>query len=50
MNAYQKCTINSTKITVAYTCSQKSTVQILSHLDMYINLYEKDKLIIQEFM
>jgi hypothetical protein len=43
MNTYQKCIINSTKITEAYTCSQKSTVQISSHLAKYINLYEKDK-------
>jgi hypothetical protein len=43
MNTYQKCTINYTKITVAYICPQKSTIQIWNHLDMYINLYEKDK-------
>jgi hypothetical protein len=43
MNTYQKYTINSTKITVSYKCSQKSTIQISSHLDNYINLYEKDK-------
>jgi hypothetical protein len=43
MNTYQKCIINSTKITETYTCSQKSTVQIWNHLDMYNNLYEKDK-------
>jgi hypothetical protein len=42
MNTYQKCSINSTKITVAYICSQKSTVQISSYLDKHINLYEKD--------
>jgi hypothetical protein len=41
MNTNQKCTINSTKITVAYKCSQKSTIQIWNHLDMYNNLYEK---------
>jgi hypothetical protein len=45
MITYQKYTINSTKITVAYICFQKSTVQIWDHLDMYINLYEKDKLL-----
>jgi hypothetical protein len=43
MNTYQKYTINSTKITVSYICYQKSTFQISSHLDKYINLYEKDK-------
>jgi hypothetical protein len=43
MNTYQNYTINFTKITVAYICSQKSTVQISSYLDEYINLYEKDK-------
>jgi hypothetical protein len=41
MNIYQKCTINSTKITVAPIYSQWTTVQISDHLDMYINLYEK---------
>jgi hypothetical protein len=45
MNTYQKYTINSTKISVAYICPQKSTVQILDHLDMHTNLYEKDKLL-----
>jgi hypothetical protein len=50
MNIYQKCTINSTNIIVASILSQSSTVQISSHLDMYINLYEKDKLLLQEFM
>jgi hypothetical protein len=43
MNTYQKCTINSTKITVAYINSQKSTVQISNQLHEYISLYEKDK-------
>jgi hypothetical protein len=42
MNIYQKCTINSTKNTVAYICPQKSTIQFSSYLDKYINLYEKD--------
>jgi hypothetical protein len=35
---------------VVYTCPQKSTVQISSYLDMYINLYEKDKWLLQEIM
>jgi hypothetical protein len=47
MNTYQNCTINSTKITVAYICSQKSTIQISSHVDMHINLYEKEKWLLQ---
>jgi hypothetical protein len=47
MNTYQKCTINSTKITVAYIFSQKSTVQVSSHLNMYINLYKKYKWLLQ---
>jgi hypothetical protein len=43
MNTYQKCKINYTKITVSYKYYQKSTVQIASHLDKHINLYEKYK-------
>jgi hypothetical protein len=50
MNTYQKCTIKSTKITVALIYPQSSTVQMSSHLYMHSNLYEKDKLIMQEFM
>jgi hypothetical protein len=50
MNIYQKYTINSTKIIVPRISSQQSTVQSSSYLDMYINLYEKDKLLLQEIM
>ena len=50
MNIYQKYTINSTKITVAHISSHYSTVQISLHLNMYRNLYEKDKLLKQEIM
>jgi hypothetical protein len=50
MNTRQKCTINSTNITVALIYPHWSIMQISSHLDMYSNLYEKDKLLLQEFM
>jgi hypothetical protein len=50
MSIYQKCTINSTKITVAYIYSQYSTVQISLHLNMYSNLYRKYKMLMQEIM
>jgi hypothetical protein len=47
MNTYQSCTINSTKITVAYIYSQYTNVAILDHLEMYSNLYEKNKWLLQ---
>jgi hypothetical protein len=47
MNTYQKYIINSTKITIAYISSQKSIVQISNQLHNDINLYEKDKWILQ---
>jgi hypothetical protein len=50
MNTYQKYAINSTKIIVAYICSELSTVQISCHLSKHSNLYEKDKLLLQEIM
>jgi hypothetical protein len=50
MNTYQKNAINSTKIIVAYICSELSTVQISCHLSKHSNLYEKDKLLLQEIM
>jgi hypothetical protein len=50
MNTYESCTINSTKITVAYIYPQKSTIQISGHLDKSINLYEKDKWLLQEII
>ena len=40
----QNCTIISEKITVAYLCIQKSTVQISCHLDKYSHLYKNDTL------
>ena len=43
-NIYQKCTVNSEKITVAYIWPQKSTVQISCHLNKYSHLYKNDKL------
>ena len=41
---YQNCIIHSKKITVAYLCPQKSTVQMSCHLDKYSHLYKNDKL------
>jgi hypothetical protein len=35
---------------MAYICPQKSTVQISGHLDKYINLYEKDKWLLQKII
>ena len=41
---YQKCTINSEKITVVHIWSQWSTVKISSQIDKYDTLYINDKL------
>ena len=44
------CTINSHKITVVSKSSQKTTVKILYHLNMYNILYKNDKLARPIFM
>ena len=38
------CTINSQKITVAYKCSQQTTVTVSYHFNMHNILYKNDKL------
>jgi hypothetical protein len=50
MNIHQNCKLNSTKITVAHTYPQYTTVYISYHLNKNGSLYEKDKLLLQEIM
>ena len=43
-NNYFQCTVKSGKITSAYTCFQKSTIQNTCLFNKYNNPYKNDKL------